>query len=862
MISKILKSVVVASLLVAANMAFADFATCPAAIDAQKIFASHVSKLAAVSTPPSGWYQYQATSADQVTIDYYTQKIPSDNLNNHVWALSTFIDGAPQYVDVAAVGTTPAMRHCYYPDTSGELDATGLPKVPTDPIPVLDGKAQVLALEYAAGVHPTPGILQVDVTFVFPVTAPITVDWVKLTGTSGIYQTISAKTPKDVIDGIPDTTTPISYTYSASDEVIGATKYCAASGTVSVGEGQPNSITVTYSTAACSGPPPVQTTDVSVSFKFNGVTPPATVSSVTLTDPSTDLSYSVAPASTSGATITGVPTSVAGISYNYTAAAVMVSSTKYCVANGATTISTTQHSFELSYTTDACSTPPPPTNNPLVISYLLLGSKTADQPLGYLNLLLNDLQRTPKTSFNRLVLSFIQPTLYVDATHHVTSNNLACTGILGYYCDPQNLSNYASAFTAQQTQGAADFTALKAAIAQIQGNGIEVFIAVGGWDYSCNNPEYFKQISSNCEPVGQPQNYDWFPDPSTQSVTAQNSYQAVVQLAKDLGAAGVDLDYEEMWHADKYLRHWNNSQFITALSQWGKTAQDAQNTYDAMSYSDLLTNYSTTDNYGPYVMPLTVAKFVGIVNDLATARAQIFPLMKLSTAAPPVGAIPVMTPQNSDVFAVQHGGLWWGGNLKGLIYEAEMSSPGILDNFDSINVMTYDLGAGSKSCGSPLPYNCDLQSQVEFFMSTYSTWLKGIPKLQGPLQPAGQAQIGQWIVPKQLNYKGHLGFGFEIGQPAYPAPTSGDGDWHTTVITSDKLAAILASIGHNPAYGSMILWQTYKPISSDSTIIGTQATPRDVLNATCAAFGLGGLGYNCNSPIPIVIPPSLVQNSK
>ena len=367
MLRKILKSVLVLSLLTTATLAFA-FDDCPSAANAQKIFANSVSKLTAVATPPSGWYQYQATGGDQITIDYYTQKIPSDNLVNHVWALSTFIDGAPLSVDVPASGSVPAMRHCYYPDTSGELDANGLPEIPTDPIPVLANKAQVLALEYGAGVHPTPGELQVAVTFVFPtsVSAPETVDWVKLVGSAGTYQKAPANTPTDIISGIPGSVTPISYTYSASDETVNSTKYCATPGTVMVGNTQPNSITVTYSTDACSAPTP-KTTDVDVTFTFTGVTPPSTtiVGSVGLTNPTTGQSYSVANASVGGAKITGVATSDAGVIYNYSASDVMLGTQNYCAVAGSTTVSTSTHAFEVTY--NSCSTPAP--SGKLVYAY-------------------------------------------------------------------------------------------------------------------------------------------------------------------------------------------------------------------------------------------------------------------------------------------------------------------------------------------------------------------------------------------------------------------------------------------------------------------------------------------------------------
>lgn len=44
--------------------------------------------------------------------------------------------------------------------------------------------------------------------------------------------------------------------------------------------------------------------------------------------------------------------------------------------------------------------------------------------------------------------------------------------------------------------------------------------------------------------------------PGSDAFVKQNRdpYQDLVYLAKDLGLTGVDIDYEEMWHAD-YLRN-------------------------------------------------------------------------------------------------------------------------------------------------------------------------------------------------------------------------------------------------------------------------------------------------------------------
>jgi len=38
-------------------------------------------------------------------------------------------------------------------------------------------------------------------------------------------------------------------------------------------------------------------------------------------------------------------------------------------------------------------------------------------------------------------------------------------------------------------------------------------------------------------------------------------------MAKDLGCTGVDLDYEEFWHADYYRRDWEQEAFITAVRE-------------------------------------------------------------------------------------------------------------------------------------------------------------------------------------------------------------------------------------------------------------------------------------------------------
>ena len=103
------------------------------------------------------------------------------------------------------------------------------------------------------------------------------------------------------------------------------------------------------------------------------------------------------------------------------------------------------------------------------------------------------------------------------------------------------------------------------------------------------------------------------PGDGTYATKNRDPYADLVALAKDLSAAGVDLDYEEMWHADKFKE--------------GSTAT------------------------GPWTLPQTTFKYAAIVKDLQLNIAAQYPSCKVSTAAAAVGA---------------WSGKWWGGNLKGL----------------------------------------------------------------------------------------------------------------------------------------------------------------------------------------------------
>lgn len=159
--------------------------------------------------------------------------------------------------------------------------------------------------------------------------------------------------------------------------------------------------------------------------------------------------------------------------------------------------------------------------------------------------------------------------------------------------------------------------------------------------------------------------------PGSGKFDAQGSdpYADIVKLAKDMGAAGVDLDYEEFWHADYF-----------------KTGK------------------------GPWELDQTVYKYAAIAKDVIDNIKTIYPECKLSTASGAVGA---------------WSGKWWGGNMKGVWLKVKQQMPEIIDfmskgkNAGGMNVMTYDLSDNQQYHECPTPDNCPLVKQVAYYMNTY-----------------------------------------------------------------------------------------------------------------------------------------------
>jgi len=214
----------------------------------------------------------------------------------------------------------------------------------------------------------------------------------------------------------------------------------------------------------------------------------------------------------------------------------------------------------------------------------------------------------------------------------------------------------------------------------------------------------------------------------------RDPYSDIVSLAKDLGASGIDVDYEEDWHAD--------------LHKDGPSG-------------------------GPWTLPQTVYKYSAILKDIALNIAALQPELLLSTAA---GA------------ASGWSGNWWGGNLKGLILQAAQYYPDLI-NFTAstggVNVMTYDLSDDESHYECPTPDVCTLHDQVDFYMKTYDQ--AGIPASVGyetstpaypdPIEnpthqlPLTMDELSLIIKNTQTRYK--AGFFWEIfKQPAKPDQAS------------------------------------------------------------------------------------------
>lgn len=487
---------------------------------------------------------------------------------------------------------------------------------------------------------------------------------------------------------------------------------------------------------------------------------------------------------------------------------------------------------------------------PEITAYYLSGSDAPANTPGYYASLdnletLSNQVASQKSNFNKLVLSFVQPSLV-----NYSQYDLACTGLFGYICDTTTQKNLAD-----NNKSTADFARLRDIINAFKVNGVETYIAVGGWNFSCI-PEYYDVTAGKvdaCGPAGE--QYDSFPNPGTRNrfdnpisgQAADQAYRNVVQLASDLGVAGIDLDYEEFWHADLNAYSWrltpDSVQPPTGNVEYLDTATLMSRGKGVRVYNDSMQLNPAEQPY-PRIMPDTVDKFAAIMRSLYQAIDAINPELALSTAAPATGGIPNMSANwgSNAHTSNTYGGAWWGGNLYGLIYNTALQYPDLVDRLSTIGIMSYDLS--ETDCGGDTNIPCDLAGQVNYYYGAFFSWLKS-----GDTIRPGHAVIkgspsyaSASIQPKKLLISPAITVGFEVGRPA-----TGN------LLLSKALLTDIATRTARYSPSGMIMWDLYKDKRHDEPIGGWDpawARPNDVLTATCNIMGLKGEQYDCASTVP------------
>lgn len=487
---------------------------------------------------------------------------------------------------------------------------------------------------------------------------------------------------------------------------------------------------------------------------------------------------------------------------------------------------------------------------PEITAYYLSGSDAPANTPGYYASLdnlatLSNQVASQKSNFNKLVLSFVQPSLV-----NYTQNDLACTGLFGYICDTTTQNNLAD-----NNKSIADFSQLRDIINTFKLHGVETYIAVGGWNFSCI-PEYYDVTAGKvdaCGPAGE--QYDSFPNPGPRNrfdnpisgQAADQAYRNVVQLANDLGVAGIDLDYEEFWHADLNAYSWrltpDSVQPPASNVEYLDTATLMSRGKGVRVYNDSMQLNPAEQPY-PRIMPDTVDKFAAIMRSLYQAIDAINPELALSTAAPATGGIPNMSANwGSNAYTSNtYGGAWWGGNLYGLIYNTALQYPDLVDRLSTIGIMSYDLS--ETDCGGDTNIPCDLAGQVDYYYGAFFSWLKsgdtirpGHAVVKGSPSYASAA-----IQPKKLLISPAITVGFEVGRPA-----TGN------LLLSKNLLTDIATRTARYSPSGMIMWDLYKDKRHDEPMGGWDpawARPNDVLTATCHIMGLSGEQYDCASTVP------------
>jgi hypothetical protein len=488
--------------------------------------------------------------------------------------------------------------------------------------------------------------------------------------------------------------------------------------------------------------------------------------------------------------------------------------------------------------------------SPEIAAYYLSGPDApTDTPAYYASL--NNLEAlsqqvaSQKSNFNKLVLSFVQPSLV-----NYTQNDLACTGLFGYVCDTAAVNKQP-----KDNKSAADFSQLKEIINTFKLHGVDTYIAVGGWNFSCI-PEYYDVTAGKVNACGPAEEkYDSFPNPGPgnrfdnpiSGQAADQAYRNVVQLASDLGVAGIDLDYEEFWHADLNAYSWrltpDSVQTPANNPEYLDTAELMSQGKGPLIYNNDMQLDPAQQPY-PRIMPDTVDKFAAILGSLYNAIDAINPELALSTAAPATGGLPNMSANWGSNAQTSHtyGGAWWGGNLYGLIYNTALQYPDKIDRLSTIGIMSYDLS--ETDCGGDTNIPCDLAGQVDYYYGSFFSWLKSGDTLRPghALIKGSPSYATASIQPQKLLIAPPITVGFEVGRPA-----TGN------LVLSKELLNDIASRTAKYAPSGMIMWDLYKDKRHDEPMGSWDpdwARPNDVLTVTCDVMGLKGEQYDCASTVP------------
>ncbi|GJJ77620.1 hypothetical protein EMPS_09979 [Entomortierella parvispora] len=280
------------------------------------------------------------------------------------------------------------------------------------------------------------------------------------------------------------------------------------------------------------------------------------------------------------------------------------------------------------------------------------------------------------------------------------------------------------------------------------------------------------------------------------STVNRDPYQDLVYLAKDLGLAGVDIDYEEMWHAD-YFRNGPSE--------------------------------------GPWTNYQTVYKYSAIMKDVLLNIAAIDPTLKLSTAAAAAGG------DSSD---------WWGGNLKDIWYYVFKFYPDLYNgiaNSGGVNIMTYDLSDNESDYECPTPTACTLSEQVQYYMNTYSAngmsaqvgYEIGTPAYPDPTHdPTHQLPLIQSELTTILSTFGaNGGFFWELYKPQ-GAPTNVEASSVAQQICKAALGSAARCSGTIPQPGGAVVSSTSAgtaPTSISATQPTTTVNPTKTTTAVASA---------------------------